>query len=466
MPPSTPSPLPAVGSTLGLVLSLGGSPATAASDIHLIDHRWRPGHQAILTLQIEGPPALTPQAALNADCLRVTELERDGTAQPLNLLEVSTPRGSRWTRVTAQTPSRRSEPVSKLRIDAACEGLSFSRSLGAIAGGGSADPPDPTPAATPQAQDPTLHKLHRWLQPWLGELQQLRDRSRRERAEITLLRQRMVHRNGQTLTYGLFGLLVTVMALLGGLIVGLRAAGRHMWSPSLAADTPMSRHRPAALGSPRKHLVAHPPSPNTMAQGDPNPFISQPSDPPHPGDCSPGALDFALLERERPARTLDRVRHLRQDEHLGEAVLLLEHELQAAPGKSGWLLLELLDLYDSLGMQHPRNLVKSQIEALFAVDLSDDGFDAVSDSIPEPRHPDQTPTARRLLTGHADGRRLSLGQFRQALMEHTEAETLRPGPNPSDAHSSQHPGEFHQWHDAAGLRTLAPSLQVGHQLLG
>jgi hypothetical protein len=126
-------------------------------------------------------------------------------------------------------------------------------------------------------------------------------------------------------------------------------------------------------------------------------------------------MDHPLLEPLPPLRTLERVRALREDAHLGEAVLLLENELHAAPGKSAWLLLELLDLYHWLGMAHPCELVSAQIEALYAVDPSsampateDPNFLRLLNASPDD-------VSRLLLVGHPDGRRLDLRQFRQAL---------------------------------------------------
>lgn len=438
-----------LGPVLGLVLGGCAGSATAV-DTHLIDHRWRPGHQAILTLQVEVPPSPTPTPPLTADCLRVDHVDHDGTAQPMDLLDVSTPRGSRWTRITAQTHTRRTEPVHRLRLTATCSVHTFSQDFGPPSPLAVGAQSSPSPANSPP-DEPTPHKLHRWLQPWLQELQQLRERSRQERAEIALLRHRMIHRDGQATIYGLFGLLATVTALLGGLTVGLRVTGRRMWSPTLIPSALAARPRPESVENPRSDNPHPPPSkatPPAHIDREPVPRLPAP------------AQDFALLERQRPMRTLERVQHLRREDHLGEAVLLLENELQAAPGKSGWLLLELLDLYETLGMQHPRDLVKSQIGALFAVDTAHE-----TPSTPNPSDPSwlrQSKPSRLLLAGHPDGRRLSLSQFRLTLKAYADADP----PRLSDAHGPQNLGELHQRGDATGFSALAPALQIGHELLG
>ena len=244
---------------------------------------------------------------------------------------------------------------------------------------------------------------------WLRELQQLHEDQRQARAQLAALQLRLERQESGTLQR--WGAIAAVVAGLLAAALALRLAREHIL-PRLARN-PLARHghdSDSALAPPASDepghgnaaSFAHPPDRRTgplfeppwsadLAPGAPEPSPIDLPEPParaiNPGAALPwpgaaaspreatstagrspwAGADFGEphLEGSGCTPALQQVDQMIADGFHGAAATILEHALQARPGKSPWLLLRLLDLYGLMQQPQNRERVAAQLEALY-----------------------------------------------------------------------------------------------------
>lgn len=265
---------------------------------------------------------------------------------------------------------------------------------------------------------------------WLRELQQLHEDQRQARAQLAALQLRLERQETGTLQR--WGAIAAVVAGLLAAALVLRLAREHilprlvrhpLMRQSLDSDpavAPSTRDRPGhdetAPFTPPPDLrtapVFEPPWSADRAALAPTPPPPSPIDPPasplNPGNALPWPAAPALprettvaaghnpwpgadfgephLEGSGCTPALQQVDQMIADGFHGAAATILEHALQARPGKSPWLLLRLLDLYARMQQPQNRERVAAQLEALYNLRVPPPPAAAAPDT-PQPEGP-------------------------------------------------------------------------------
>lgn len=288
-------------------------------------------------------------------------------------------------------------------------------------------------AGTPARADTGVRPIEA---DWLRELHQLQEEQRQARAQLAALQLRLERQESGTLQR--WGAIAAVVAGLLAAALALRLAREHIL-PRLGRnplargglDTDASNNASTstatadgALNDEAADFTRHPEprtapvfEPPWQAQATPDtastPVMPRSTDPPplssggHSADlpwpATPSSAqeghgvaprnpwagaDFGEPHLEGSGFTpaLQQVDQMITDGFHGAAATILEHALQARPGKSPWLLLRLLDLYARMQQPQNRERVAAQLEALYNLSVPHRPANVPPDS-PQPEGP-------------------------------------------------------------------------------
>lgn len=338
---------------------------------------------------------------------------------------------------------------------------------------------DSTPMATPATPGDALAQRLSSLDPWLQELNSIRDDLARQRTETASLMLRIERKER-----GPWELPGLTLAVAMGLLIGHGAPhvlrhrprfGRQQahavqmslnttrHNPNEASDTSTRQHpsesepqhailrSPTNLGMVGRHRNSD--QDETASTASSHSGAAHPQEMSRPANSadtpSPDRTQWAWadygepqLETEPRSAFLKEVDKLSDAGYHGAAVAVLENALHQRPGKSAWILLRLLALYRALQQPQNHERVCAQLEALYNVEapaLSNDHSTTTTDAglldLPDTvrllsqhwNRPEISATLTRLLLGPSgDQDRLSLGAFEDALLLYAVAREVAP----------------------------------------